>query len=106
MKERVVRGSKKKLSLHIDPIGGHTLSSYDFFVEYFTSAMQVVRLAKDELLKSDDSTYIIRVDTGLVGTGLLKCRVIALIPDSDFIEGVREELYDFETDYDIVDRLR
>lgn len=44
MRQKVVRGSKKKLSLHIDPIGGHTLSSYDFIVEYFTSAMQVVRI--------------------------------------------------------------
>lgn len=106
MKERVVRGSKKKLSLHIDPIGGHTLSSYDFTVEYFTSPMQVVRLTKAELLELDDSTYIIRVDTALVGTGILKCRVIAYIPDSDFIDGIREEIYDFETDYDIVERMR
>jgi hypothetical protein len=106
MKERVVRGSKKKLSLHIDPIGGHTLSSYDFTVEYFTSPMQVVKLTKEELLKTDDSTYIIRVDTALVGTGILKCRVIAYIPDSDFIDGIREEIYDFETEYDIVERLR
>lgn len=106
MRQKVVRGSKKKLSLHIDPIGGHTLSSYDFIVEYFTSPMQVVRLTKAELLESDDSTYIIRVDTALVGTGILKCRVIAYIPDSDFIDGIREEIYDFETDYDIVERLR
>lgn len=34
MRQKVVRGSKKKPSLHIDPIGGHTLSSYDFETDY------------------------------------------------------------------------
>lgn len=106
MKERVVEGTQKKLKLRIDPIGGHTLSSYDFTVEYFTSAMRVVKLTKEECLKRDDNTYIIRVDTALTGTGELKVNVVLFIPDSDFIEGVRKEVLDLETDYVIIARLR
>lgn len=106
MKEKIVEGTKKKLALRIDPIGGHTLSSYDFAVEYFTSAMRVVKLTKEECLKRDDNTYIIRVDTALTGTGMLKVRVVAYIPDSDFIEGVRTEVYDIETIYEVIARLR
>lgn len=106
MRIKTVEGSKKKLSLHIEPIGGHTMSSYNFAVEYFTSTMRVVKLTKEDLLKQDDNTYIIRVDTTLTGCGDLKVRVIAYIPDSDFVEGVREEIYDFETDIEVVSRLR
>lgn len=104
--ENVVVGTKKKLALHIEPMGNITMADYNFVVEYFCSEMKVERVIKDDMLKVDDEHYIIRIDTAKVGCGRLKCRVIAYLPDSDFDDGIRPEIYDFTTKINIVNRLR
>lgn len=104
--ENIVIGTEKKLALHIEPIGNITMNDYDFVVEYFCSDTRVERVTKAQMREVSSDNYIIRVDTAKVGCGRLKCRVIAYLPDSDFEDGTRTEIYDFSTSINIVSRLK
>lgn len=105
-KQRVIMGTELKLNIAIEPMGEIHASSYDFNVDFYCSARKIKAISKAELLPIDDDNFIARFDTNEVGTGELKCRITAYIPDEDFTDdGLRTEVIEIVTNYDIVKSL-
>lgn len=94
MEERDITyiGTKLKVNVHHEPIQGLTMDEYDFEVEFYCSSKKKLKYKKSELIRIDESNYVARVDTTIVGLGNLKCNIIANIPDGDFIERIRPEI--------------
>lgn len=110
----VFLGTEIKLNIHIDPIGDLTMADYDFTVEAYCSTKKSLIINKSK--ESNDprvipvtgvdekpNDYIILIDTSEVGTGNLKCKVTAYIPDPDFgLEETRTEVSIIDTGIEIV----
>ena len=100
----VFLGTEIKLNIHIDPIGELTMQDYDFTVEAFCSTKKVLTIEKSDAkpVEGSDDDYIILVDTNEVGTGNLKCKVTAFIPDGDFGDDFRTEVSIIDTGIEII----
>jgi hypothetical protein len=100
----VFLGTEIKLNIHIDPIGELTMVDYDFTVEAYCSAKKSLIINKTQAKPVDNSNsdYIIMIDTSEIGTGNLKCKVTAYIPDGDFEDEERTEVSIIDTGIEIV----
>lgn len=94
---KVFIGTEMKLNISIEPLDGLTMDAYDFEVEVYVSQRKVVSAKKAECKRVDENNYIVLVDTNLIGTGKLLCKVIAYIPDGDFNDGLRTEVAVLQT---------
>lgn len=93
----VYYGTELKLNVSIEPIGGYSMDDYDFDVEFYCYSNRKVMLNKSALIKDDSNNYLAIVDTKNLGTGALKCRVTAQIPDADCNDGIRTEVLVLDT---------
>lgn len=101
-KTNIFIGTELKLNIHIEPIGGVSMSGYDWEVEVYCLAKNAVTIKKEDAVQVDDNNYIILVDTTKVGAGRVKCKITAYIPDEDFEDGIRTEVCGIDTGIDIV----
>lgn len=101
----VFLGTELKLNIHIDPIPKHpnqeveegddkewNMQDYDFEVNVFCSPKKVITITKEEAIPVDKNNYIVLVNTEDIGTGIMKVKVIAHIPDGDFVDQARTEV--------------
>lgn len=95
-------GTEIKLNIHIEPIGSLCMDDYDFEAEVYCSQKKTIIAKKSDMIRVDESNFIVLVDTAIVGAGDLKCKVTAYIPDSDFDDGLRTEVVAFDTGIDII----
>lgn len=103
MKEKnIFLGTEFKLNISIAPIESMTMDDYDFSVKVFCLPNAVAAFEKSDAIRVDSNNYILPVNTGLVGTGRIKCEVTAHIPDGDFHDGLRTEVACIDTGIDIV----
>ena len=103
----VFLGTEIKLNIHIDPIGELTMADYDFTVEVYCSAKKSLIINKSNTtlakpVEGVENDYIILIDTSEIGTGNLKCKVTAYIPDNDFEDEERTEVSIIDTGIEIV----
>ena len=98
MKQIVYEGTELKLNINISPIDNHSMSDYDFKVEVYCSPSFSITVLKEDAIKVDDNNYIILVDTMALGTGKVKLKVTAYIPDDDFSDYLRTEVAYVNTD--------
>jgi hypothetical protein len=101
----VFLGTELKLNISIDPIGDISMDNYDFEVEVYCSPKKAITTPKAEMKRVDKDNYIILVDTNVIGTGDLKCRIVAYIPDSDFSDALRTEVQIIDTGINVVKSL-
>lgn len=92
LKRLVYLGSKIKVNVSIPAIDSITMDNYDFEVVLFCYPNKSLLLRKEELIRVDESNYVARLDTTLVGEGDLKAKITAYIPDGDFEDRVRTEV--------------
>ena len=78
----VFLGSELKLRVEIDPVGEYTMDDFDFNCEFYCFPSRKVKVAKKQMARGDQDVYYALVDTSELGTGLLKCKVTAYIPDT------------------------
>jgi hypothetical protein len=104
-KNDIFLGTELKLNIHIEPIGDMSMDDYNFDVEVYCSPKKVITAAKNEMKRVDEDNYIVLVDTDVVGTGDLKCRITAYIPDADFGDAIRTEVQIVDTGINVVKTL-
>lgn len=95
-------GTEMKLNISVDPIGDITMETYDFVVEVFCSPSKVLTISKEDAIKVDANNYIVLIDTTALGTGKVKVKLTAIIPDDDFSDGFRTEIAIVDTGINIV----
>ena len=113
----VFLGTELKLNIKIDPIPKHpdqeveegddmewNMEDYDFEVEVFCSPKKVITITKEEAIPVDKNNYIVLVNTEDIGTGTMKVKVIAHIPDGDFYasDNARTEVSIKDTGIEII----
>lgn len=96
-KNNVYIGTEMKLNISIEPFDGFTMDDYDFSVDVYVSPRRAVSATKKECKRVDENNYIVLVDTNLIGTGDLVCKVTAHIPDEDFEDKLRTEVVVIQT---------
>lgn len=101
-KDSVFLGTELKLNIHIDPIGSITMEDYDFEVEVYCSSAFSVKVPKEKAIKVDKDNYIILIDTTELGTGKVKLKITAYIPDEDFSDHLRTEVTYVNTNISIL----
>lgn len=89
---QIYLGTELKLNISVEPVDGLTMDDYDFNVDVYCTPKKTVHAEKDKCVRVDDSNYIVLVDTNIVGTGDLTCKVTAYIPDGDFPDSLRTEV--------------
>lgn len=102
---KIVLGTELKLNIYIPPLGDLTALNYDFQVHFYCNPRKVKSFEKKDLVVIDDNNYIACLDSTEVGVGKLKCNMIAYIPDEDFDDGLRTEIVEITTGYDIVKNI-
>ena len=106
IEQKTLVGTKLKMVVNFcyptDP--AITLDTINFYVEFFCSLNKKLVLQKDDLIRHEETvgeittvTWYAMVDTTVVGSGRLKMRLMAYIPDDDSSEGVRKEYAEVET---------
>ena len=95
-------GTEVKLNIALEPLDSYSMADYDFECEFYCYSSKRVVLAKDAMLPKDKNNYIAVLNTRDVGTGALKCKITAFIPDTDCDDGLRTEVLVIDTGIQIV----
>lgn len=103
--DKVFLGTELKLNVNIESMGDVTMDNYDFVVTVYCSTSKAIIIPKADAIRVDESNYIVRVDTTIIGAGKLKCKVEAELPDGDFPDQLRTEVMIIDTGIEIVKAL-
>lgn len=98
---QIYLGTEIKLNVHVEPIEDYTMDDYDFKVQLYCSSSRVENFNKSDTVRVDDSNYICCLDTSKIGTGRLKCKIVAELPDGDFGDQKRTEINVIDTGIEI-----
>lgn len=97
MGDLVYIGTEMKINIGIEPIGDYSMDDYDFFCEFFCSPKSIIKIKKEEMIREDKDNYIAIIDSAVVSTGKLKCKITAYIPDTDCEDDLRTEVQLLDT---------
>jgi len=81
-----------KLRISVTPVDGMNLDGFDWEVWLWTKPTKILKIQKGMCIPQDDGSYIIPFNTGNVGVGAMKLRIVACIPDGDFADGDRTSI--------------
>ena len=94
-----VKGTRAKSRLYMKPIGNYHLADIDFEVTVSTNrGFKSYTLKKADCKQEDRDSYIVPVDSSILGAGVYYGTVTLRIPDVDFPDGVRIEKVTSEMD--------
>lgn len=102
MRTKVQRGTEVKINVHVAPMEGKTIRDYDFSVEVYCFGIGSQKFTKSEVNIVDKENFIICLDTSKLGTGVLRVKMVAQIPDLDFADGKRTEIVEVDSGIQIV----
>lgn len=87
-----VVGTGIKLSISMTPVNDISLKSVDWEVLVCSDkGFKELVIPKEDAVYIDDDTYVICVDTNLIGPGRYYTTITVYIPDDDFDKGFRLE---------------
>lgn len=89
--ERAFLGTELKFLVEITA-GGFTMVDDDFTVTIRRGSKQRV-FQKSELIKDENNKFYVCFDSAEFGTGVIQAIVTAYVPDTDFPDGLRTEVY-------------
>lgn len=93
-------GTEFKYGIRMKPIDGIHLENCDFEITTYVFANRSVTYRKDDAIhvkKIDEDSYKIVVyaeDSIKIGKGKVMAKITIRIPDSDYEDGLRTEIYD------------
>lgn len=102
MENNVWQGTELKLNINIEPIDELSMDQYNWEIIVYCNPKIYQKIDKSDAIKVDTNNYVVCVDTTNLGTGNLKCKVIAYIPDGDFKDNLRTEVVVIATDIKII----
>ncbi len=82
-------GEDVKIIVRATPVDGMTLADFDWVAHLWTNSSRIIQIPKNECIPQDGGAFVIRLNTLDVGTGSLKLKIVAEIPDADFSDGFR-----------------
>jgi hypothetical protein len=82
-------GEEFKTKVWITSEMDFTLDDFDWEAHLWCSTKREVIIKKEDAIPLGEGRYALRVDTTKTGSGTLKLKVIAQVPDGDFNDGFR-----------------
>lgn len=117
----VFLGTELKLKVDIEPIETDTkpltMDDYDFTIEVYCNRKDILTASKKGNPSEEDfevinivrtpvsGNYLVLVDTNIIGTGTIKCKITAEIPDIDFKDKYRTEVIILDTGIEVIKNL-
>lgn len=105
----VFLGTEIKLNIKIDPIENQTMDDFYWEVEAYTSSKKCVKLtsenAEHRIGNGDDVSYIMIVDTSILGVGDILCRITVHLKDSQIGNETRKEVVIINPDITIINGI-
>lgn len=95
--QRAVQGSERKFRLHMAPMGNVHLVDCRLKIEAYVYTNRRVSIGDSSMFKVDNDSYdiiIVSEDARAIGAGDVKLRIQIDIPDGDFPDRYRTEIYD------------
>ena len=92
---KIPLGSVERYSIKMQPIGISNLRSTNWYIKVW--ARQEIIVEKNDAVFIDKDTYDIFVDTNKIGKGEIKMRLYVDIIDSDYNDGLRAQVVDYQT---------
>lgn len=77
-------GTQVKFNVSLSLPGGLTMDDIRFEIDFFIYSNRVVKIDKSEMQRVDANNYIAVCDTSLTGSGEIKMRVTAYLPDGSW----------------------
>ena len=93
-----ITGTEMKFALSLELPGGLTMDEVGFEALFYVYSNRTVTIPKSGMTRIDSDTYVVTLDTSLIGGGRIKCQVRVEIPDANMTDGVRTEIIGIETD--------
>ena len=93
-KERVFVGTELKFKIDITAEGFSMVD--DDFAVAIVRGDKVKVFHKEDLVVDDNDDYYCCFDTEEFGSGLVQAVIVAYIPDDDYDDGFREEVYQLD----------
>lgn len=87
-----------KFALSLELPGGLTMDEVGFEALFYVYSNRTVTIPKSGMTRIDGDTYVVTLDTSLIGGGRIKCQVRVEIPDANMADGVRTEIIGIVTD--------
>ena len=98
-----LKDSELKLNVYVAPMGDIHLADCDFECLFYTySRHNGILLKKEDMTQVDNDNFLAKIDTAILGAGLVKVIITAHVPDSDFEKGYRIEKAEFITEETII----
>ena len=82
-------GTRVKFNISLTLPGGLTMDDIHFTAEFFIYSNRVVKIDKSKMQRIDTGNYVAVCDTSQTGSGEIKMRVTAYLPDGP---GERKEI--------------
>lgn len=95
--DKLLHGSERKLRLSMKPLGDIHFADCKVRIEAFVYTNKSVSIDESRILKVDEDSYDILLctdDAVLLGKGDIKLRVYIGIPDGDFPDEYRNQIYE------------
>lgn len=89
--ERAFIGTELKFLVEIEA-GGFSMVDDDFTVTIKRGSKQHV-FAKTDLIRDEEDKFYVCFDSAEFGSGMIQAIVTAYVPDTDFPDGLRTEVY-------------
>lgn len=93
-----ITGTEMKFALSLELPGGLTMDEVGFEALFYVYSNRTVTIPKSGMTRIDGDTYVVTLDTSLIGGGRIKCQVRVEIPDANMADGVRTEIIGIVTD--------
>jgi hypothetical protein len=87
--EQKYLGEEFKVKVWISSDMEFNLDEFDWEARLWCSTKREIVIKKQDAIPLGEGTYALRVDTTQTGSGTLKLKLIAQVPDGDFDDGFR-----------------
>ncbi len=93
MEDSAFVGTKLKYAVDITAYGFDMVEN-DFRID-LKNGKKTIHFNKEDLSVDDNNIYYLCFDSAALGEGLVTAIVTAMVPDPDFPDGVRDEVFSF-----------
>lgn len=84
-----ITGTEMKFALSLELPGGLTMDEVGFEARFYVYSNRTVTIPKSGMTRIDGDTYVVTLDTSLIGEGRIKCQVRVEIPDANTANSVQ-----------------
>lgn len=94
---KMLQDSERKFTLTMEPIDGVKLKDCTLKVEAYAYANRSVALDEKHIIRKDDDSVKVLITSDVarqIGGGQIKLKVYLGIPDADFPDGYRNQVYE------------